>query len=82
MQVHIDSEQMEWFESVLESNTDVPVVVFTHAPPMGSGLKVSFASQTKPYCDRLRSWTHLNSSECPYYLSLIYQLLIPIMSKR
>ena len=36
---------MRWFEAVLVANADTPVVVFTHAPPMGSGLKARASSQ-------------------------------------
>jgi len=45
-QVHVDEEQMRWFEAVLAANADTPVVVFTHAPPMGSGLKAGFLTAT------------------------------------
>lgn len=40
-EVHIDEEQMLWFDQTLSSfGGDKPVLVFTHAPPMGCGLKV------------------------------------------
>ncbi|KAF6253281.1 Metallo-dependent phosphatase-like protein [Scenedesmus sp. NREL 46B-D3] len=39
-EVYIDDEQFAWLEQVLAANTERPVIVFTHAPPMGCGLKV------------------------------------------
>lgn len=39
-EVHIDREQLEWLEGVLAASGDTPVALFTHAPPMGSGLQV------------------------------------------
>lgn len=44
--MHVDAEQLRWFEATLASNPDVPIVVFTHAPPMGSGLKVTLGIYT------------------------------------
>jgi hypothetical protein len=41
-EVHIDEEQMAWFERKLAEARGRPVLVMTHAPPMGSGLKVCF----------------------------------------
>lgn len=49
-EVYIDDEQMAWFEGVLAANTDRPIVVFTHAPPMGSGLKVVQNVHVKNRC--------------------------------
>lgn len=49
-EVYIDDEQMAWFESVLQANPDTPIVVFTHAPPMGSGLKVVQNVHVKNRC--------------------------------
>ena len=39
-EVHIDDEQLEFLERALAAAGDRPVAIFTHAPPMGSGLKV------------------------------------------
>jgi hypothetical protein len=39
-EVYIDDEQLRWFESTLEAAAGRPVIVFTHAPPLGCGLKV------------------------------------------
>ncbi len=42
-QVHVDEQQMRWFEQTLETlaQQQRQVVVFTHAPPQGCGLKVN-----------------------------------------
>ena len=58
-EVYIDDEQMTWFEQLLEQYQDRPVVVFTHAPPMGSGLKVVQNVHVKNRC----AW--LNHSDRP-----------------
>lgn len=42
--------QMAWFEALLEAHKGRPVVVFTHAPPMGSGLKVVQNVHVKNRC--------------------------------
>ena len=39
-EVFVDDEQLIWFEQQLESSAGRPVFVFTHAPPLGCGLKV------------------------------------------
>lgn len=49
-EVYIDDEQMAWFESVLAANKDTPIIMFTHAPPMGSGLKVVQNVHVKNRC--------------------------------
>jgi hypothetical protein len=49
-EVYIDDDQMSWFEAVLQQNTDRPIVIFTHAPPMGSGLKVVQNVHVKNRC--------------------------------
>ena len=38
-EVHIDDEQLAWFEEQLQGAGDRPVAVFTHAPVMGSGIR-------------------------------------------
>jgi 3',5'-cyclic AMP phosphodiesterase CpdA len=58
-EVYIDDEQMIWFEQLLQQYQDRPVVVFTHAPPMGSGLKVVQNVHVKNRC----AW--LNHSDRP-----------------
>ncbi|CAM9228471.1 unnamed protein product [Phaeothamnion confervicola] len=42
-EVYVDDAQLEWFEDVLARHPEADgwrVLVFTHAPPMGSGLRV------------------------------------------
>lgn len=58
-EVYIDDDQMAWFGSVLEQNTQRPIIIFTHAPPMGSGLKVVQNVHVKNRC----AW--LNHSDRP-----------------
>lgn len=38
--MHVDEEQLAFFRAKLEEAAGRPVVVFTHAPILGSGLKV------------------------------------------
>jgi hypothetical protein len=57
--VYIDDEQFAWFEQVLAANKERPVVVFTHAPPMGCGLKVVENVHVKNRC------AFLNHSDRP-----------------
>ena len=37
-EIHVDDEQVAWFQEKLKEYADRPVFVFSHAPPMGSGL--------------------------------------------
>ncbi|MBW2292961.1 MAG: metallophosphoesterase [Deltaproteobacteria bacterium] len=39
-EVSIDDEQFDWFRRTLEANALRPTVVFSHAPPLGSHLRV------------------------------------------
>ena len=39
-EVHIDDEQLDFLRDTLHKAGSRPVLLFTHAPPMGSGLKV------------------------------------------
>ncbi|GMI04771.1 hypothetical protein TrVE_jg9395 [Triparma verrucosa] len=39
-EVYIDSTQLEWFTSLVSENLDKRVIVFSHAPPLGSGLRL------------------------------------------
>lgn len=67
-EVYIDDEQMAWFEQVLQQNTDKPIIVFTHAPPIGSGLKVVENVHVKNRC----AW--LNHSDRPQrFIQLVEQ---------
>lgn len=58
-EVYIDDEQVAWFEALLRAHPDTPVIVFTHAPPLGSGLKVVQEVHVKNRC----AW--LNHSDRP-----------------
>ena len=58
-EVYVDPQQLAWFEQTLAANRDVPTIVFSHAPPMGSGLRVLQAVHVKNRC----AW--LNHGEKP-----------------
>lgn len=58
-EVYIDDEQVAWLEAQLAANRHRPVIVFTHAPPLGSGLKVVQNVHVKNRC----AW--LNHSDRP-----------------
>uniref|UniRef100_A0A061QWZ0 Calcineurin-like phosphoesterase n=1 Tax=Tetraselmis sp. GSL018 TaxID=582737 RepID=A0A061QWZ0_9CHLO len=58
-EVFIDDEQLSWFEQTLEANTHRPIIVFSHAPPAGCGLKVVQSVHVKNRC----AW--LNHSSDP-----------------
>ncbi|GMH43730.1 hypothetical protein BSKO_11652 [Bryopsis sp. KO-2023] len=58
-EVFVDPEQVTWFKNMLAKYSDRNVFVFTHAPPMGSGLKVLQEIHVKNRC----AW--LNHSEEP-----------------
>jgi hypothetical protein len=49
-EVYIDPEQMAWFEATLAANRGTPTLVFSHAPPMGCGLRVLQAVHVKNRC--------------------------------
>eukprot|EP00850_Spirogloea_muscicola_P003383 SM000013S26552 [mRNA] locus=s13:997826:1000332:+ [translate_table: standard] len=67
-EVHIDDEQLEWFRHVLARNTDRPIFVFTHAPPMGAGIP----SLQEVHVRNLCAW--LNHSNRPQrFLELVRQ---------
>lgn len=68
-EVHIDDEQIEFLEKTLEEATlkNRPVVLFTHAPPMGSGLKAIQSVHVKNRC----AW--LNHSSNPQIFSELVQ---------
>ena len=59
-EVHIDAAQRAWFERILAAvGGTKPVIVFTHAPPMGCGLKVINSLHIKNRCALLRRQTWL-----------------------
>jgi hypothetical protein len=39
-EVHLDREQIAWFRETLATNRDRPTFVFSHAPVVGTGLRV------------------------------------------
>ena len=49
-EVHVDDEQLAFFRGALAAAGGRPVVVFTHAPILGSGLKVVQAVHVKNRC--------------------------------
>eukprot|EP01026_Neomeris_dumetosa_P064974 TRINITY_DN6220_c0_g1_i9.p1 TRINITY_DN6220_c0_g1~~TRINITY_DN6220_c0_g1_i9.p1 ORF type:complete len:477 (+),score=54.31 TRINITY_DN6220_c0_g1_i9:74-1504(+) len=49
-EVHISQSQLEWFEEILDKYTDKPIIVFTHAPPLGCGLRVINKVHVKNRC--------------------------------
>lgn len=65
-EVHIDDQQLEWFEATLEANRGVPVAVFTHAPPIGSGLRVVERVHVKNRC----AWLNHSSSNAGRFVQL------------
>ncbi|KAK9802059.1 hypothetical protein WJX73_008858 [Symbiochloris irregularis] len=56
-EVHIDGEQMAWFEQQLQQAGNRPVAVFTHAPIMGSGIKAVLNVHVKNRC----AWVNQSS---------------------
>lgn len=59
-EVHVDQEQLTWLEGVLSAaGESTPIAMFTHAPPMGSGLRVVQQVHVKNRC----AW--LNHSSDP-----------------
>lgn len=67
-EVYIDDAQFQWFEAVLQQNRDKPIIVFTHAPPMGCGLKVVEDVHVKNRC------AFLNHSDRPQrFIKLVEQ---------
>ena len=65
-EVHIDDEQISFFESVLREAREGPVVVFTHAPILGSGLKAVQAVHVKNRC----AWVN-HSSNADHFIDLV-----------
>ena len=49
-EVFIDDAQLAWFAATLAANRDVPTLVFSHAPPAGSGLRTLPAVHVKNRC--------------------------------
>ena len=52
-EVTIDDEQLKWFEDIVQSHPSADgwkIFVFTHAPPIGSGLRVLQARHNPVLC--------------------------------
>ncbi|MEW5302229.1 MAG: hypothetical protein WDW36_005031 [Sanguina aurantia] len=49
-EVYVDDAQVAWFERQLEAFSGRPIIVFTHAPPMGCGLRVLQGIHVKNRC--------------------------------
>ena len=51
-QVFIDAEQLEWFRGTVAryAALGTPIVIFSHAPPLGSGLAVLQDVHVKNRC--------------------------------
>jgi len=58
-EVYVDDEQMAWLEEQLQRYRERPIIIFTHAPPMGCGLRVLQNVHIKNRC----AW--LNHSDRP-----------------
>lgn len=65
-EVHIDDEQIQFLEETLEKANGGPVVMFSHAPILGSGLKAVQAVHVKNRC----AWLN-HSSNADYFISLV-----------
>ena len=67
-EVHIDPTQMRWFEETLAATPPGrPVFVFTHAPPLGSGLKVLDEVHVKNGC----AWLNHSGEDPGAFLALV-----------
>ena len=65
-EVHVDDEQITFLEKTLEDANGEPVVIFTHAPILGSGLKAVQAVHVKNRC----AWLN-HSSNARYFMQLV-----------
>ena len=68
-EVYIDPEQLAWFEETLQANQGTPTIVFSHAPPMGCGLRAP-AICLSSYLERI--FKYANCSPACYVLAFIY----------
>jgi len=70
-EVTIDQEQLEWFEDVVKqhpAHEGWKIFVFTHAPPLGSGLKVLPENHVVNGCCWLN---HSNQKESLKFIELV-----------
>jgi len=49
-EVFVDAKQLAWFEETLAAHRLMPTLVFSHAPPMGCGLRTLPAVHVKNRC--------------------------------
>lgn len=70
-EVTVDAEQLRWFEETVKSHPAEDgwrVIVFTHAPPNGSGLRVLQENHVVNGCCWLN---HSNDIECRKFIELV-----------
>eukprot|EP00890_Picochlorum_soloecismus_P006210 jgi/Picsp_1/6590/NSC_03933-R1_protein len=65
-EVHIDQEQLDFLQETLDKANGGPVVMFTHAPILGSGLKAVQAVHVKNRC----AWLN-HSSNASHFINLV-----------
>merc|ERR1712127_908715 len=70
-EVTVDAEQFQWFEQTLvdhPAEDGWKIIVFTHAPPNGSGLRVLQENHVVNGCCWLN---HSNDAECRKFIELV-----------
>lgn len=67
-EVYIDDEQLSWFKDTLSAAGQRPVIVFSHAPPLGCGLTVIQSVHVKNRCAFLN-----HSSNADEFMRLVEQ---------
>ncbi|BDA46759.1 probable 3',5'-cyclic adenosine monophosphate phosphodiesterase Cpd at N-terminal half [Coccomyxa sp. Obi] len=67
-EVYIDDEQLSWFKDTLSAAGQRPVIVFSHAPPLGCGLTVIQSVHVKNRCAFLN-----HSSNADVFMRLVEQ---------
>ena len=75
-EVYIDEEQLAWFEALLAEAPQRPVVVFTHAPPQGCGLKVDNNVHVRNRCAWLNHSGEKGREMVHSFLTLVQQSVI------
>ena len=66
-EVFVDDEQLDWFARTLAANRDTPTLVFSHAPPAGSGLRTLPAVHVKNRC----AWLNHGQSNARVFAELV-----------
>jgi len=70
-EVTIDQDQIDWFEQVCQDHPSTDgwkIMVFTHAPPNGSGLRVLQENHVVNGCCWLN---HSNEAQCRKFIELV-----------